>query len=977
MATITVPRERSAEAATSRAARARVGDASAGGERARRVGLFVAVLLLAFGLRVFRLGAQSLWYDEAFSVFVVNRSWLAMAQFMASIVDNHPPLYYAILHVFLVAGGSSEYALRFASVVSGTLCIPLTLVLVRRVASSWARRGRAVAVGSTALLLAWSPVLIWYAQETRMYCQSAAFGLGGSLCLGTLLERQRRREPVLWPAVGLAACDLAALYSHIFSALVVAAQALVAAAYLVAPVAAGLRARSPGATLRPVAPLAASFLAIAAGFAPWAWFTLVRLGADQSYFGGTLPLHLFVHDVAYLLAGGDTPQPFLQGVFVAGGLLVVLGVVAAAGSRSSSGAARWLVPACALLPAVLLYALSRGHPKFSSRYLLVAAPYWYALAGLGLAWLASPRRRPLAVALPALCAGALAFLLVANVLDLRRVWSGEVARDDWRAAVAYIRANGGERDPILLVSGHAYPALLYYAPWAHWAGLPPDATLTTAHTITFGDAAALNRLVGSASRLWVVRWQDDVVDPDGVVKALLEQRGHEIVQGRYFHGVDVQGYGLAPGAFSSTPERTAIYFSFGRDVRLEGSDAEKAVWHAPSGGALSLTLYWRALATVPTDYRLSLRLRDSAGNEWGAFDGRPGGEFNPVTRWLPDQTVAGRVLIPITPGTPPGRYTLEAALYDPTTPQLTRLAVRDAQGRGAGDAAAIGTVVVEPRTPPLGARDVKPQVSVSGRSGSGNLLGLAAPLPGSVAPGESVPLPMYWQARGDVASRPGFLVHLTDSRGRSFDEETAPPADGSTVAPAWRAGDVVLWQVAPTVPAQAAPGPARVQVALVADGAPGELVDVGRVDVAARPEARETAPPSRTLAARFADGVELRGYDTEPARTAAPGLPLTVSLHWSASATPSRRWTVFVHALGPDGRIAAQHDGEPVSGRVPTTAWLAGDTILDSHTLTIPASLAGQSVTLEVGLYDPATGRRDPNLGGGDSVILGQVPVGR
>lgn len=976
MATLIVPRRIGAEMPRPLQPVRAEGDGRDRIERARSVGLVAVALLLAFGLRAYHLGTQSLWYDEAFSAYVVNRSWLAMAEFMASIVDNHPPLYYAVLHTFLLAGGGSEYALRFASLVPGTLCIPLTLVLVRRVASPWDARSRAAARWGAAVLLVWSPVLIWYSQEARMYMQAAAFGLAGTICLAALLDGRARRVSVAWAATGLALWDLAALYSHIFSALVVAAQGLVAMAWLLGLLARGLGARPRCVPWRRVAPVAASFVAIGVAFAPWAWFTLVRLGADQSYFNGTLPLGLYVHDVAFLLAGGDTPRPFLEGAIIVGGLLVATGVAAALGARARHSAAPWLVVACALVPPALLYALSRDHPKFSSRYLLVAAPYWYALAGLGLGQIARVRRTAMATALTALGAAALGGMLVANVLDLRRVWSGEVARDDWRAAVAYIRDNGGQGDPILLVSGHAYPALLYYAPWARWAGLPPDVTLTTAHTVGFEDASSLNRLVGDASRLWIVRWQADVVDPNGVVRALVEQRGREVVRGRYFHGVEVQGYGLSPGSFSSAPQRTTLGVAFGTDLQLEGSDAATSVWRAQSGGALTLTLYWRALAGVSPDYRLSLRLRDSAGNEWGAFDGRPGGEFNPVSRWLPGQVVAGAIRLPIAAGTPPGRYRLDAALYDPSTSQLTRLAVRDARGAALGDTAPIGTVAVERPAQPPDPTAIRPAVALSGRSGPGALVGLANPLPASVAAGDPVALRMYWMAREELANRPAFLVRVIDSKGETFAQTLTALAGDPAPVPAWRSGDVLLWQVAPMVPARAAPGPARLQVALVDEGVAGQVVDVGAIDVRPRPQAREAPTPSRPLADRFGDGIALRGYDLTPDGPATPGSSLTVTLRWAATASPARRWTVFVHLLGPGGAVAAQHDGEPASGRLPTSAWLAGDSVEDPHTFTVPRSLAGRTVALEVGLYDPVTGERDPLVGGGDSVALEQVRVG-
>jgi mannosyltransferase len=50
------------------------------------------VAALALALRLFRIDAQSLWYDEGISAHQLTRSFPEILR--AAALDTHPPLYY-------------------------------------------------------------------------------------------------------------------------------------------------------------------------------------------------------------------------------------------------------------------------------------------------------------------------------------------------------------------------------------------------------------------------------------------------------------------------------------------------------------------------------------------------------------------------------------------------------------------------------------------------------------------------------------------------------------------------------------------------------------------------------------------------------------------------------------------------------------------------------------------------------------------
>jgi hypothetical protein len=55
-------------------------------------GLLLLLTLLGLGLRLYRLDAQSLWYDEGFSVYLAR---MGLGEITArTAADNQPPLYY-------------------------------------------------------------------------------------------------------------------------------------------------------------------------------------------------------------------------------------------------------------------------------------------------------------------------------------------------------------------------------------------------------------------------------------------------------------------------------------------------------------------------------------------------------------------------------------------------------------------------------------------------------------------------------------------------------------------------------------------------------------------------------------------------------------------------------------------------------------------------------------------------------------------
>ena len=120
------------------------------------------LLLFALGLRLFRLDAQSLWFDEAGTVWIAKPNYNAMLATLR-VYDVHPPLWYSIVWLIEHTLGNSEWLLRLPSALLGTGAVLLLWRIALQLGFS---RRVALLAGLIAAIL---PGTLYYSQEARMY----------------------------------------------------------------------------------------------------------------------------------------------------------------------------------------------------------------------------------------------------------------------------------------------------------------------------------------------------------------------------------------------------------------------------------------------------------------------------------------------------------------------------------------------------------------------------------------------------------------------------------------------------------------------------------------------------------------------------------------------------------------------------------------------------------------------------------------
>lgn len=164
------------------------------------------ILALATILRLISIN-QSLWLDEATSATVAKT--MNVSQIYNNFLphDFHPPLYYFTLKAWGSVFGFSDIALRLLSVSFGVATVYVIYLIGHEL------KNRILGILS-ALLLATSPLFIYYSQEVRMYAMAAFFVTLSVYAFIKLTKKPEYKDWILYSLslVGVALTDYLSLF---------------------------------------------------------------------------------------------------------------------------------------------------------------------------------------------------------------------------------------------------------------------------------------------------------------------------------------------------------------------------------------------------------------------------------------------------------------------------------------------------------------------------------------------------------------------------------------------------------------------------------------------------------------------------------------------------------------------------------------------------------------------------------------------
>ena len=786
---------------------------------ARTSAAIALITLIGLGLRLFNLeGLGGFDFDEIVSYEFADQSLTSMLRTVAVRKFEHPPLYYALLHLwFFIPWERSESFVRLFSVVLGTLTIPAAYLLARRLV--WNTRTACL----TALLVAISPLEVFFSREARMY---ALLTLLGVLSLWLLL---RALDHGRWWWVLYAVVTLLAVYTHYVALAIVLAEN----AYLVWV----WRSR-----IRHVVRFLAVQLAVVLAHLPWfisasgIYATLPALGTGSwswSYLAAILQETWFDFIVG---PQGLARTRWATAVAVVVWLLALLGIGRFIRRRESLLAGALLI--CTLAALASLIAIDK---PFQIRYLHIVHIPFLVLLAVGLErvrawrwWLAAAVGLALVTSLPLI------------------PYYTQYQRGDYQHITQRVELLAVDGDEVILTGPWQDRFWNFYETkglFIHRIPLFVPPALDPQET---NEAMQFIYDVHKPKRLWFVQAALAQADPTNFVERWLTENAWQGSRAAYRNGV-LSLWAVEP--------RDMIRFV---PVDMTVGDVLAVEWYEIeaqplSGSVLRTTFRLRLLEETDKVIKLSFRLYDERGEhvQRDVFVGHP---HNPTNGWNVGDTVTFQVGLATPSGAKPGAYSLGAVFYVDSEPPLPI----SVGGKIRSETPHIlGEVELQRSTP----RAVDPTVTANvvntqfadPRSESESLVialegfGISS---ARLQPGDRLQVLLVWRALKFIDSQLRVELRLLDATGTVAWEQQRVIGDDSYRVDRWIDSDFVrdwyLFDLSPTLPEGEYTLQLRVltpteregdeQVALVPMTGDERKVSLGNVHIVGRDSVSERPP---------------------------------------------------------------------------------------------------------------------------------------
>ena len=454
----------------------------------KRSFLLILTLLLGFSLRLVRLDAREMWYDEAFAVLYAEKDLGSIVQGTVTPVegaaaDIHPLLYYFFLHAWLELG-QNPFVARFPSVVFGVLSICLVYLLGRELLGAQ--------VGLLAsVMTAVSPFHIWYSEEARMYSLLCLISL---LSIYFFVKACQEGKWSHWMAFTFSSS--LSLYVHNLAFLIPFSLIVFA-----------LATRRWNIFPR----LLAAFVVIALLFLPWLVLVPGQFAkVQQAYWVAKPGLSELVRTLLVFTFNLPVPNWLLPLVLFYSMLLLTLTLYLAfrPSIRQAANGSRWamgLILSVFLVPVLTMFVISQIKSVYIERAVIVCAlAYYMAMAHSFLK--SRPPRLVLLSLLPVP-------LLLAVALGYQYTYSF-FPRSPFRDANAYLREHRQPGDVIVhgnklsFFPSHYYDRSLPQAYVGDAPGSPTDTlALPTQEVLGLIAQPHIGDATGDAQRVWFVVFQ--------------------------------------------------------------------------------------------------------------------------------------------------------------------------------------------------------------------------------------------------------------------------------------------------------------------------------------------------------------------------------------------------------------------------------------------------------------------------------------
>lgn len=544
--------------------------------------LILALVLVAFILRVFHLDHQSLWRDEVDAIRFSSEPFinLTSTQDIATLLTqpgHNGPLYFIALHYWRLLTGDSAFALRYFSLIAGVIAIVLTY----RVAHQFKIGNFASTVAT--LIVAISPYLIWYSQEAKMYTWLICLVLLSIYAYRSALASRQLWQSIRWWGIFVLVTVLS-FYTHILAPLML--PVYVGWGYL-------QRRQLRGQWLYGVI----AILVLMVPYLPLIWWQVPLLlnqfesGHPFYTFSEQISLLLHLYSVGILRTSFRIWPMILMAFLGIVGLIVpnvapylrqdhTTHIVTPSINTDSTARHKNLLDAPSnvpvlntlpdirfhlgmwlIIPMLLVSLISLRVAVFEDRYLIYLAPAYAMLVAVGINVIRHRLRW-------------LAWALIAGVIGFS-LWSGwlqswQIIKPDFRAAANYIEAHIKASELrsadgissinvaqfpvkiyIPMVQSFSNPVVMVQMPYLHhtfdyYFGAPyvsVDGLWTNDNRSEESVDVEMRHQVKNISTLWLVVSEEDLWDTRHLTRAWLNQHA-QLVDEASFVGVAVYRYKL-------------------------------------------------------------------------------------------------------------------------------------------------------------------------------------------------------------------------------------------------------------------------------------------------------------------------------------------------------------------------------------------------------------------------------------------------
>ncbi|MBZ0304906.1 MAG: glycosyltransferase family 39 protein [Anaerolineae bacterium] len=566
--------------------------------------LLLLILLLAAVTRFSGIQDRSLWEDEGWTLLLSKGPSVSdIVQTMA--FDQHPPLYFILFHQWFEITGDTEFAIRAFSAFTGILSVAALYQLGRVLFNEQ------VGVLAALLLAVWD-FSIDISQDARQY---------GLLTLFTLLSCvfyiRYFKLPTRTNGLGWWLCSVLALYTQYVAGVVLAIQMFHLLMFA-----------------RPLSKIGDGlfrFLAIGLAFLPWlvVFFRQNQVRWDYPiFYQSGLPNN---EETFILIRDALVSKQF--GLVLG---LVLLGLMFVRYAPHfkiqfwSAGSIIFLAVWTVFYIGLFIY-LNEQREILRIRIFSLALPPILLLAAHGLANLQLfPRLFLVGV------------LLAVNLstIDSRQ------NNPPWREVTRNITRFHQEGELILMdiwvgdFSARYYIERQMKAPWVSLRELRDEKRDFF--------LPELKALLENRETFWLMRWNDDPAEYDG----LLAEMGFQRTTSPYVEHVGNKLYSHRYDRL--TEERLA---TFGDTLTLIKAHIDEPI---TAGKTVTISFWWAATETPPVDYSISVFLMDSEGNIAAQKDEPP---IRGTSTWQPAILQFDQHKLEIPENLPAGSYLLGVRVY--------------------------------------------------------------------------------------------------------------------------------------------------------------------------------------------------------------------------------------------------------------------------------------------------------------------------